>query len=328
MNKLWSLLFMGIFILLSCRTQKKPHIIKQYSPPKHHQLVQWTHFNTIAWNNRSFPNWFASDLIDSFQINTIQLEFINCLSSDSMTKTTTVFPYKSMTFFFNEKGTIKKIKENHFNNGIRIVEQTFSYPNAIDSFGYTTPTMTSVQTYNDKKEISFLTTLQSLASYNRLELKEKTNNYLYFEGSQLSRTDHVFILDSLNWNVTYIDNHFSPTENKIFYYGSPLHFATSFYLKNLVEKTPIIQQKRYPNGVLKKQIFFNADFKTIRTFSFDSLGICTGFSDSLMTNANEFLKVKIGTIEYQNNYPITLSIYENQSQKEKKCYQKIQFKYN
>lgn len=301
-----------LLFLFSCRNQKEAKILQHKDPANYLQLVNWEHFNEYDWNNMSFPNWFIPGIVDSFNITALQLQFINYVATDSLSNREDTLPTKKLIFDFNSNGNVKKIVANDYNDGLKIIEQTFRYSHAPDTFGYTAPTILSDLKYKDNRLMPFLSTVQALRQYHRLvKVKQDSSFVDYVDENNPTKMHHVFILDSSHWNATYINNHFRPTSNSIFYYGNPKRFVSAFLLKNMVEKTNLVQQSFYSNGTLKRQWFNEKGFVTIRNFSYDSIGLCTGYTDSLKTNLGEFLRLEEGKITYAaNRLPNTLRIYD------------------
>lgn len=299
--------------LFACRPQKKSKRVQSNFPPFQLQLANWGRFNDYDWNNMSFPMWFSPKMIDSLGLSTLKLVYTNYVSADSLSNESDTLPVKIIDFSFRKNGDIRRAVIHNFNDGLNIVEQTITYPNKLDSFGFSPPSMASVRKYDDHRTLPIFATVQSLRQFQRLVLSERDSSFIsYIDENSKEKTLHIFILDSTNWDVSFIDNHFQTTTNKVFYYGAPITFHVAFTLKNMVEKTVLESQSFYPTNTLKCQTFYREGFLTKRDFTYDSLGMCTGYTDSLQTGLGKFLRVEYAKIEYRNNQePVALRIYEN-----------------
>src|SRR5699024_5813122 len=100
-----------------------------------------------------------------------------------------------------------------------------------------------------------------------------------------------------------------------------------FTLENLVEKTKKEERYFYSTGVLKSQYFHNDGFITRRYYEYDSLGLCIGFLDSLITKGGEFLHLEKGKIKYKEQVPQSLGIYNNEDSLMIDPIRRIQFSY-
>jgi len=196
--------------------------------------------------------------------------------------------------------------------------------------GYSTPAVSSNVKYREKSMISFLNTLQELQQYQRLVLEESTESLLTFvDKSSKNEIYHYFILDTANWNVSYIDHQFHPNGKHIFYFGSPKNYTSSFSVVNLVEKSRKQKRIYYPSKVLKSQHFYTKDFITKRWFDYDSSGVLIGINDSLVSASDEFLHSEIAIIKYkENQLPKEINFYNVEDTLKSTPIKRINFKYN
>lgn len=313
--------------MTSCKSEETEIKTKRI-PPNYPQLVNWSEMNEKGWENMSFPIWFSRDQIDSLAIEKIGLEFINYNLTDTTLQITDTLPYQLIAVNFKDNGTVKDVIIKEFSTGIEIAKNSFNYKTTTDKYGYASPNISSDIKYGGKNILSFVNTLQELQQFQRLVLKEKDSTLLeYLDKSSSKKNHHYFILDSTNWNVSYIDQHFNAHENNVFYFGSPKHFIASFSLKNLVEKTKKEERSFYSSGTLKDQYFHNDGFITKRHYKYDTLGLCTGFLDSLVTKSDEFLHVEKGIIRYNHNIPKSVGIYNEEDTLMIDPIRRIQFTY-
>ncbi len=299
-------------LLFSCKTEKKETIVESL-PAQLSQLVNWSSLNEKGWDNISFPDWFVPKWIDSFNIEKIKLEFTSFNFTDTNLQVTDTLPYQLITIDFKKNGTTNKMIIQEYSSGIEIAKNIFTYNTPPDAYGYSSPNVSSNIKYGEKNMLSFINTMQELQQYQRLELEEKDSTLLkYIDKNSSKRVHHYFILDSANWNVSYIDEHFDPQGKDVFYFGSPQDFVASFTLKNLVEKTKKEEQYFYSTGTLKSQYFHYDGFITKRHYKYDSLGLCVGFLDSLVTKGGEFLHLEKGKIKYKSKKPQSVGIFNSE----------------
>ncbi|RYM34068.1 hypothetical protein ERX46_08895 [Brumimicrobium glaciale] len=323
------LLIFSIALLYSCGQEevKKEEILIE--PPLTSQLINWSVMNADGWKNMSFPTWFSKELIDSNDIKTILIGFTNFNFTDSIVNITDTMPYRTLEINFDQKGSVKKVVMAEFIDGIQLAQHIFSYKSGTDSLGYSTPAVSSNVKYREKSMISLLNTLQELQQYQRLVLEESDEKLLkYVDKSSKKEIYHYFILDTANWNVSYIDHNFNPEGKHLFYYGSPTDYLSSFSLVNLVEKS--LKQSRiyYPSKALKSQSFHTKDFTTKRCFDYDSTGVLMSIKDSLVSASDEFLHSDLGIIKYKNFLPSELNFFNADDTLRKVPVKRVSFKYN
>ena len=323
------LLIILITLFYSC----SPELVKkeevQIEPPLASQLINWSAMNAQGWKNMSFPTWFSKDLIDSNNIQTIVIGFKNFNFTDSIANITDTMPYKTFEINFDKKGIVTEVIMAEFIDGIQLAQHFFSYKSTIDSLGYSTPSVSSNVRYRQKSVISFLNTIQELQQYQRLVLQESDKKLLkYLDKSSRKEIYHYFILDSANWNVSYIDYNFNPDGNDMFYYGSPKEYTSSFSLVNLVEKSMKQSRVYYPSKALKNQQFHTKDFTTGRWFNYDTEGVLLSMKDSLVSASGEFLHSDIGVVKYKNGLPKELNFYTTEDTLSKSPSKRISFKYS
>ncbi|PWH84875.1 hypothetical protein [Brumimicrobium oceani] len=323
------LLIFSLALLFSCSEEEVILEKVQVDPPLTSQLVNWSVMNKDGWKNMSFPTWFSKALIDSNNIENIRIGFTNFNFTDSIISITDTMPNRTIEINFDQKGSVIKVTMVEFIDGIQLAQHIFSYQSTTDSLGYSAPAVSSNVKYRQKSMASFLNTIQELQQYQRLVLEESDEKLLKFvDKSSKKGINHYFILDSANWNVSYIDFQFKPEGKHVFYYGSPKDYTSSFSLENLVEKSKKETREYYPSKVLKRQEFHTNDFITKRWFNYDLDGVLTGFNDSLISASDEFLHSDIGIIKYQENLPKEINFYSAEDTLRKTPIKRIGFEYS
>lgn len=322
------MLIFSVASLSSCTEEKVVEKVDYFEPPFTSQLINWSAMNNSGWKNMSFPSWFSKALIDSNNIKQIKIGFTNFNFTDSIVSFTDTMPHKIVDIIFDDKGSVKKVTMSEFIDGIQLAQHIFSYNVSADSLGYSTPAVSSNVKYREKGVLSLLNTMQELQQYQRLVLQASENKLLtYVDKSIKNEVYHYFILDSTNWNVSYIDHEFKSDGKNIFYYGSPTNYTSSFTLRNLVEKS--MKQKRfyYPSKVLKSQHFYTKDFITKRWYNYNENGLLTGVNDSLVTAGNEFLHNELGVVKYDNNLAKEINFYSAEDTLKKVPVKRVSFTY-
>lgn len=323
------LLIFSVTLLFSCSQEKVEQEEVLVDPPLTHQLINWSVMNAQGWKNMSFPTWFSKDLIDSNDIESILIGFTNFNFTDSIINITDTMPNRTIEINFDQKGSVKKVTMVEFIDGIQLAQHIFSYKSTTDSLGYSTPAVSSNVKYRQKSMMSLLNTIQELQQYQRLVLEEADEKMLkYADKSSKKEIFHYFILDSANWNVSYIDYNFKPEGRHLFYYGSPTNYTSSFTLENLVEKSMKQTREFYPTKVLKRQQFHTKDFTTKRWFNYDSLGVLLSINDSLVSASGEFLHSDMGRIKYKEKLPKEINFYTAEDSLFKAPIKRISFFYN
>ena len=307
------LLIALLFLFVACQNERKNKASKEVIPPFHSQLVNWSVMNKSGWKNMSFPVWFSPAFIDSLDIVRIELEFTTFNFTDSTINVSDTLPYRKVIIDFTPKGEVKKVVMKEMNAGIKIAEYIFSYKSPLDAMGYSPPAVSSNVKYREKGILSLFNTFQELQQYQRMVLLESDSSFLsYLDKSSTEETHHYFILDSAYWNVSFIDQEYTPQGKNIFYYGSPKDYISSFSLINLVEKSMKEERAFYPTRALKSQSFYANEFVTKRYFHYDPIGMCIGFNDSLLTTSDDFLHLEKGIIKYKENLPRAISFYNEE----------------
>lgn len=322
------LLLLSFTFLFSCSEQEEVKVVENIEPPFKKQLVNWSVLNSQGWKNMSFPNWFSKELIDSNDIESVFIGFTNFNFTDSIINITDTMPHRTVEINFKKDGSVEKIELSDFINGIQLAQHIFSYQSTTDSLGYSAPAISSNLKYREKSMISLFTTLQELQQYHRLVLEKADSDLIsYLDKSSKREVTHYFILDSTNWNVSYIDYHFKSQGKNIFYYGSPTQYNSSFTVKNLVEKSMLQTRVYSPSNVLKSQHFHNKDFITKRSYSYDNEGLMVEMTDSLVTSGGEFLHSEVAVIQYKETLPKTIRFFSAEDTLRNVPIKRISFEY-
>jgi len=320
--------FTFLLLFTACQHKEEVIIVEEKTPSYFPQLVNWSVMNKNGWQNMSFPNWFFPEMIDSLQIERIEIDFTNFKFTDTIITVSDTLPYQKVGIDFKKNGNVREVVVKEMIAGIEIAEFTFNYKADLDTFGYSPPTVSSTTKYRKKNMFSLLNTVKEFQHYQRLVLVASDSNTLdYLDKSSIEEVLHHFILDTNNWNVSFLDKRYAPEGKNIFYYGTPQDYIASFSLMNLVEKSMQEERKYYDFRTLKSQYFYTNEFVTKRNFNYDSIGFCIGMSDSLTTLSNEFLHLEKGVVTYKGNFPQSLHFYNEEDTLMEHPTKRIKFTY-
>lgn len=301
---------------------------KAETPLKKKGVINWTFFNKEGLRNISFPIWFNDSVIEQKKIQKIRLSINELeLSEDSTFQDTVPSTFYDIHF---SKGVLEKIYVKQFSEEIAIEEQSFRYEEKKDSLGYSIPTITNNVIYEENDFLPIFSTLQNAQQYSRLEFDNMDSTSLQFVNTLSADLEkHIFILDSSNWNVHFIDQTFKYPEKNTYYYGLPAHHFESFKIRELVKKDQISSTKYFENDCIYQHSTYSNGFENRRTFLYGKNGNVTGYIDSLLVEPNEFIERKIAKIKYEkNNLPTIISTYKSRDTLYKNPVQEIRLKYS
>ena len=315
------------FIFFGCNEDQTSNVKEKAEiPPQNDQLVNWTFFNPEGLQNISFPIWFNDSIIKEKNIKRIHVSINELEPQDDSTFHDTI-PSKFYDIgFSNERLNIIYVKE--FSQEIAIEEQWFKYRHNKDSLGYSLPDITNNVIYDENDFLPIFSTLQNAQHYIRLKLLEVDSSTVQYENTLSNNKEkHVFIKDSSNWNVHFIDQKFEHPEKIVFYFGLPKKHVESFRIKNLVEKNQISSNKYFENGCIYQHSTFNNGFENRKTFLYDKTGRVNGFVDSLIVEPNDFIERIVSKINYIDDLPVGISSYKSRDSMYKTPIKEIRLDY-
>lgn len=303
-----------LFILLfaGCEEEKSTtskNVVK--TPPINKDIINWAFFDADGFQNISFPVWFNDSIV--FNKNIEQIHFsINKLDALDDSTIQDTLPSTLYEAHFS-KGGLEVFYVKRFAKEIKIEEQWFKYQKEKDSLGYSLPNITNNVIYEENEFLPIFSTLQNAKQYQRLKLVEKdTSTIQYLNTLSAEKEMHVFIIDSTNWNVHFIDQNFKHPEKNTFYYGLPSKYLESFRIKNLVEKEQLSSYKYFENNCIYQRSSFTNGFENRRTFLYDSTGRITTFVDSLIVEPNDCIESITSKITYKEGLPKLISSFKSQ----------------
>jgi hypothetical protein len=316
-----------VFIILGCKGEQGTTPKKKVETPlKNKGIINWAFFTTEGLENISFPVWVNDSIVAKRNINKINL-FVNEFDHNSDSTFQDTIPSRIYEVSFT-KGRLNEIYVREFAEEIAIEEQWFRYRNKKDSLGYSLPDITNKVIYEENEFLPIFSTLQNAQQYKRLAFFARDSATIqYVNTLHVNKEKHVFIKDSTNWNVHFIDQKFDNPEQHIFYYGIPNKHYESFIIKNLVEKDQISSNKYFDNNCIYQHSTYANGFETRRTFSYDSKGRVIGLIDSLIVNPNDFIERLVSIVKYKNELPVFISSYKSQDSLSKNPIKEIRFDY-
>lgn len=302
-------------VLVGCKEKQPVSVEKDMIPPTHTQIINWEHFNSSAFHNVSFPLWFNSEIVAEKQVEQLDIAVFRHQENISKRLPRDTFPDQVWQFFFDENGWVKDITLKEYVAAIHIVTHEFNYKNKPDTLGYSLPTVTTQYLFSSQQNqlTGLFNQVKDLQLFSRLILEKSDSNHVIFKNAlPLINEKHIFITDSSNWNVHFIDQEFGANGKNYYYYGLPDHYVQRFKLENLVEKTLDEKRSYYPSSIIKKQKFYSDGFYRSRTFIYDSLGWCRRFKDSIFGSDKTFIHDETTSIAYNSNeLPISMSTFSS-----------------
>lgn len=316
-----------VFIFLGCKGEKANEPRERVeTPPINISVINWAFFTTEGLQNISFPIWFNDSIVAKRNIQKISFS-INELEplEDSTFQDTIPSTLYEVSF---SKGKLNTVYIKEFSEEIEIEEQWFRYRHKKDSLGYSLPDVINNVIYEENDFLPIFSTLQNAQQYQRLEFFERDSTTIqYVNTLSPNKGKHVYIKDSSNWNVHFIDQKFEHPEKNTYYYGVPSKHLESFRIKNLVEKDKISSNNYFENDCIYQHSTYSNEFENKRTFLYDENGRVTGFIDSLIAEPNDFIERVVSKIKYKDDLPILISSYKSQDSLYNSPIREIRLKY-
>ncbi|MDX1650993.1 MAG: hypothetical protein R3277_00765 [Brumimicrobium sp.] len=321
--------FFLLFLVLSCSEKSKAKKEQTEKIALETQgLINWRYFNDFSLKHVSFPLWFDGDIVNERQIRAIHLSYFETFEPDSIERDFDTLPVKKRSYFF-KNGFVKEFRLKEFHAEINVATHYVSYNGAPDETGYSKPNISNDLIYKSNQSLLTIFSIMEAAQlFKRLELvKEDSLTKEYRNTLSPAEENHVFILDSSNWNVLFIDKNYQPGDKTIYYYGTPEEIHEVFRLKNLVMKNRILYNEYHSSKMVKNQSFFNNGFETRRNFNYDQNGQCLGYSDSLFSVPDEFISSTKTRVFYKDGLPLHISTYREEDTLFKNVIKKISVDY-
>lgn len=307
----WIYISIFIGVVSACGTVDEDNSIgKTNIDFRSNNLLNPLFFSESGMFNLSFPLWFNQEEVKRFNIDSIYFE-ANILnwSNDSIVNDEADY---SFAFAFTPKGRLKKSTFTDYYELTKLFEATFDYSRSnLDSLGYCIPRIEkTTNLLIGTNPTKLLRTASDLQRFDRLELISRNSEILIFKNtSSLAHEQHIFILNSEDQNILFVDKLETNPED-VFYYGSPLKYSKAFSLTNLVKEdlrseTTFYEAKNYPK-TRKKQ---SNGLITTSTFLYDETGRWLGQRDSLTLNSGQFIKLTESEIVYnEKGLPTSVSL--------------------
>lgn len=298
------------FFLAGCSDNKSTSSKNELKTPlRKSSLINWRSFSTIGLQNLSFPIWFCDSVVENNKITSLVFSVQEKFPSDDQFIEDTI-PDKSFEVKFKE-GWVKVLIVRDYAEEVNIAEQRLNYRKKPDSLGYSEPTIINNVIYQENSILPIFTTVQNAQQYMRLEFVQDDSSIVEYKNTlDAKQQKHIFIKDSSNWNVLFIDQKFEQPKNNIYYYGFPKKHTESFKIRNLVEKTQLTTYKYFENGCIYQASNHTNGLVNRRTFSYDKSGRVIGYSDSLIAEPKDFIEKKFSEVQYEEGLPKSISTYK------------------
>jgi hypothetical protein len=316
-----------VILFLGCSEEQTTESKKTTkTPPVNKGILDWAFFTSEGLQNISFPNWINDSVVANKNIQKIHISIHELgFHEDSTFQDTIPSTLYEVSF---SKGQLNTIYIKEYVEEIEIEEQWFRYRHEKDSFGYSLPDVTNNVIYEENDFLPIFSTLQNAQHYRRLKLHERDSSTIqYINTLNSDKEKHIFIIDSANWNVHFLDQSFEHPEKHRFYYGVPSKYLESYKIKNMVEKELLSSNKYFENDCVYQHSTFNNEFEYRRTFIYDTSGIVTDFIDSLVVEPEDFIERKVSKISYKEGLPLKISTYKDQDSLFRNPIKEIRFKY-
>ncbi|PHR49955.1 MAG: hypothetical protein COA32_02140 [Fluviicola sp.] len=316
-----------ITLLIACSEKQisKPNAIVK-TPPVNKGVIDWEFFTPDEIKNISFPIWINDSITLKKGIQKIQISIHEFgFKEDSVFQDTVPSTIYEVSF---SKGQLSTIYIKEFSEEIEIEEQWFRYRQEKDSLGYSLPNVTNKVIYEGNDFLPIFSTLQNAQKYLRLKFDKKDSCTIQYTNTlSADKERHIFLTDSANWNVHFIDQMFENPEKNKYFYGIPSKHIESFRIKNMVEKEQLSTSKYFENDCIYQRSSFNNGFENRRTFIYDESGRTTGFIDSLIVEPNDFIERVVSKIDYKDGLPVFISSFKSRDSLFKDPIKEVRLKY-
>jgi hypothetical protein len=251
----------------------------------------------------NFPFWLDKDKVVEQNINTL-------LVTKMKYKDSLPVMHSKHEFEFYETGSVKNIVRVFYDNEVIIKQDLISYKNSTDDFMTFQFKEQSSKKYSNKDFTDYITFIRS---------EEHNNNFIVFMSTdEPNQPSELYIINEEKQNISFIDNLIKEYNNAYFYYGDPKTPKTSFYQKDLVQRSGEIFYSYYANDVLKKirknyNNYFEESF-----FIYDSIGRFDRIEHRTFTNDSTKIdhyesRVKYSSTESTLPLEINLSVIKGDS---------------
>ena len=321
-------LFCLILPISSCDSEEKNNLTAVSNLPDYNKnFFTSAYLINQSFYSISFPNWFNATMIDNNAIASLKIVFFQVSTDfeDSLQITSDV------EFNFEKDGRVSKMISQQYYEGVSLGKETFKYNESPDNYGYSLPIISPRKSFiNKHKKDLLLDMVIELEAYDRLEKIESNEKNIMFKNTLRSNEDlYVFILDTLYWNVVYVDELIKKTgPNTTFCYGNPKQPVECFQLNNLVEKTNLKSTVFYDAGYPKRTVKKVGAFNHIKRYFYDSVGRFDYTLENIFASNGTYIEQKKYSIEYNNDdLPVNFLVFSGVDSLNLKQQTKFEFTY-
>jgi hypothetical protein len=297
-----SYLVSALLLLISCTSPKvneKREVKQSYKP----NLLQFPFLYIPEENNLSFPLWFNDSILSAYHIVKLDRRTYVFDMEDSIdiTKPSISDLNERKEYRFNPTGSIKNVRFTYFFDGEKIGHMAFHYTLETSIKGYCFAENTDTTNAGD-----FSIGIKNDLPIKQHEILRKNSRFLSFK--TIHENNKLFFLpNSAFWGALAVDSILHPKPDDKIILGSPTKPVKSYKVRNKVLQKDVMRFM-YVSGttILKKMTWIDFPFSTTRTFRFDKLGRCAGFTDSLFSG-HQFLKRSVVSIWFnKKNLPVKI----------------------
>jgi hypothetical protein len=277
-------LFLSVILFASCQAkrddEKAAAPILRPAAMIHYQMLYSEMEREI-----SFPLWFNDSLIKDHKIRSITRSIYPRQKGDSLMDTTSTVPREQWTYLFKKNGTLERIYHRTFYDDRLISMFLFRYPQKTLGNFYSQVQMDSLVRF-EQNTTKPLTVDRTEDMYRMYSQKNTNKDFSSYQNKE-SR-DVLFLLHSKKKrNPLDIGKLLSPTPIDRIILGDLPYPEKIYSVENKV-KEKRVRTFEYENNSVIRVVTNDFPFKSIRTFSYDSIGYCNGYIDSLFGD-NTFL---------------------------------------
>lgn len=294
----------SFIFLLSCTEEKNRYEDQKLNIPDESKLIFSNFFFLDPdFKRLNFPFWFDKDKVVEQNFNTLHV-------TKTKYKDSVPVIHSKHEFEFYETGSVKNIVRVFYDNEVIIKQDLISYKNSTDDFMAFQFKEQSSKKYSNKDFTDYITFIRS---------EEHNNNYIVFKSTdEPNQPSELYITNEEKQNISFIDNLIKEYKNAYFYYGDPKTPKTSFFQKDLVQRSGEKIYSYYANDILKKirknyNNYFEESF-----FIYDSIGRFDRIEQRTFTNDSTKIdhfesRVKYSSTESTLPVEISLSVMKSDS---------------
>ncbi|MBU2019928.1 MAG: hypothetical protein KJ941_09810 [Bacteroidetes bacterium] len=285
--------------LMGCQTSVKKDDEEKIKvrPPS---LIHYQMLYSDMEREISFPLWFNDSLIEAHRIRSITRSIYPRQKGDSLIDTALAVPREQWTYLFKTNGRLERIYHRTFYDDRLISMFLFRYLKKTDGNNFSQVQMDSLVRFEQNKTKPV--TLDRTEDMYRMYTQKMSNQEFSSFQNKESR-DVLFLLHSRKKrNPLDIEKLLHPLPYDRIIIGD-LPFPEKIYSVENRVKEKRVRSFSYVNKSIERVVVNDFPFRMVRSFSYDTLGYCTGYLDSLFGDDTFLTKTKTEFILNQFKAP-------------------------